>query len=197
MTFGLAAGMSPGPLLTLVITETLQRSKVGGIKVAVAPLITDAPIILVTLFVLSRLPNFKPILGIIALIGGLFVAYLGYGSVTTKGVEIDFQETKSKSVIKGVLVNALSPHPYLFWMTVGAPMIHKAYQVSLVSTIAFVVSFFAFLVGSKVGIALLVDKSRTFLKSGTYILIMRSLGIVLFIFAMIFIKEGLQYLTAV
>ena len=39
--FGFAAGISPGPLLTLVITETIKHNKTEGIKVALAPLITD------------------------------------------------------------------------------------------------------------------------------------------------------------
>ena len=47
---GLTAGLSPGPLLTLVITETLKHSRAAGIKIAVAPLITDVPIIIFTYF---------------------------------------------------------------------------------------------------------------------------------------------------
>ena len=37
---GLSAGLAPGPLLTLVISETLQHDIRAGIKVAVAPFIT-------------------------------------------------------------------------------------------------------------------------------------------------------------
>ncbi|MCX9013779.1 MAG: hypothetical protein OIN89_03135 [Candidatus Methanoperedens sp.] len=44
MIFGLTSGISPGPLLTLVISETLKNGSSGGMKVAVAPLITDIPI---------------------------------------------------------------------------------------------------------------------------------------------------------
>jgi len=70
--FGLTAGMSPGPLLTLVITETLKHNKSEGIKVAIAPLLTDIPIIVVTLFVLSKLANSDIALGIIAILGDYF-----------------------------------------------------------------------------------------------------------------------------
>jgi threonine/homoserine/homoserine lactone efflux protein len=37
VVFGLSAGLSPGPLLTLVIAETLKRGIAAGIRIAVAP----------------------------------------------------------------------------------------------------------------------------------------------------------------
>jgi threonine/homoserine/homoserine lactone efflux protein len=51
---GLASGISPGPLLTITISETLQNGKWEGIKFAISSLITDLPIILYTLFILSH-----------------------------------------------------------------------------------------------------------------------------------------------
>ena len=35
IVFGLAAGLSPGPLITLVVSETLKNGKKEGIKVAI------------------------------------------------------------------------------------------------------------------------------------------------------------------
>ena len=52
---GLSGGLTPGPLLTLVVSETLCHDIEAGIKVALAPLITDTPIVLVTVYVLNRL----------------------------------------------------------------------------------------------------------------------------------------------
>ncbi len=44
---GLASGISPGPLLTITISETLQHGKWEGIKVAISLLITDLSIVLI------------------------------------------------------------------------------------------------------------------------------------------------------
>ena len=62
LTLGLAAGISPGPLLTLVITRPLQHNKTEGIKIALAPLFTDAPIVIISIFLLSLilLKIYKP-----------------------------------------------------------------------------------------------------------------------------------------
>ena len=59
LVMGLASGLSPGPLLTLVITESLQHGVKAGIKVALAPIISDAPIIIVMLLVVDQLSGFN------------------------------------------------------------------------------------------------------------------------------------------
>jgi threonine/homoserine/homoserine lactone efflux protein len=191
--FGLTAGISPGPLLTLVISETLRHNKTEGVKIAVAPLITDIPIVLLTIFILSKMANSNIVLGIISILGGIFIAYLGYDSIKSRGIEIDIQNLKPKSIRKGIIVNMLSPHPYIFWLMVGAPITVKAYNSSPVAAFAFIIAFYVLLVGSKIGIALLVDRSRAFLKNKVFIWTLRILGLVLMILAILLIKEGLGY----
>src|SRR5512138_2098175 len=104
---GLSAGFAPGPLLALVISETLQHGIRSGIKVALAPIITDLPIILITLFILARLSGFHDILGVISLSGGCFILYMGYGSIRTKGVNLAVGEQQPRSLSRGILANAL------------------------------------------------------------------------------------------
>jgi len=192
--FGLTAGISPGPLLTLVISETLRHNKTEGVKIAVAPLITDIPIVLLTIFILSKMASSDIVLGLISILGGIFIAYLGYDSIRSKGIEIDVQNLKPKSIRKGIIVNILSPHPYIFWLMVGAPITVKAYQASPVAAFAFIIAFYVMLIGSKISIALIVDKSRAILKNKVFIWTLRILGLVLLIFAILLIKEGIRYL---
>ncbi len=194
IVFGLAAGISPGPLFALVISETLRHGKREGIKVALVPLLTDIPIVILTLFVLSKLSNSDTALGIIAILGGGFVCYLAYESIRIKGLEIDIQEQKPQSIRKGLFANILNPHPYIFWLTIGATSMQNALHAGIVALVAFIVAFYVLLVGSKIGVALIVDKSRDFLKNKAYIWIMRILGLVLLGFAVLFIKDGLEFL---
>jgi len=191
---GLSAGFAPGPLLTLVISETLQHGIKSGLKVAIAPIITDLPIIIVTLFLISKLSNFHEILGIISLIGGCFILYMGYKSISTTGIDLNAKKIKPKSLTKGVLTNALSPHPYLFWLSVGAPVMTKAMNQNSVFPLAFIAGFYAFLVGSKVVLALLAGKSKNYLSGNAYRYVMRLLGLLLCIFAIILLRDGLNLL---
>lgn len=191
---GLSAGFAPGPLLTLVISETLRHDIKSGVKVALAPVITDLPIIMLTLFILVKLSGFHKVLGIISCMGGFFLLYLGWQSMVTKGVELNLQETRSKSLAKGIIVNTLNPHPYLFWFGVGGPTVTKAINQGLFAAIAFISSFYVLLVGSKILIALLVGKSRSFLIGKGYIYTMRLLGVALCALAVILFRDGFKLL---
>lgn len=192
--FGLSAGLSPGPLLTLVISSTLQHNKAEGIKIAFAPLITDLPVILVTYFVFSRFSQYTFMLGFVSIIGGIYIARLGYETLKVKELALEIQEIKPESFKKGILTNLLNPNPYLFWLTVGIPIAFKAYDISLGAVILFFLSFYVLIVGSVIVIALLVDRSKTFLKNKAYTWIMRLLGMALFVFALFFFYDGIKIL---
>jgi threonine/homoserine/homoserine lactone efflux protein len=191
---GLSAGFAPGPLLTLVISETLQHDIKAGIKVALAPLVTDLPIIILTLFILSKLSNFHNILGVISLIGGFFVLFMGYQSIRAKAIEINLKSVKKQSFIKGILANSLNPHPYLFWFSVGAPTMTKAINQNINAALAFIISFYVLLLGSKIILAILVGKSKFLLSSNAYLFTMRFLGLMLCVLAMVLFHDALNLL---
>ena len=194
---GISAGFAPGPLLTLVISETLQHDIKSGIKVALAPIITDLPIIILTIFILSKLSAFHDVLGIISMAGGLFILSMGYQGIRTKGVEIKVEGIKPKSFTKGVLANALSPHPYLFWFSVGAPTMSKAMSQGISAPLAFIISFYLFLVGSKIVLAILIGKSKSLLCGNVYIFTMRFLGLLLCLLAFVLFHDGLELLEII
>jgi threonine/homoserine/homoserine lactone efflux protein len=71
---GFIAGISPGPVLTLVVSETLRGGWLRGSAVAAGPLLADGPIVLVAVGVLGQIPNgFIPA---VSLVGGAFLLYL-------------------------------------------------------------------------------------------------------------------------
>jgi threonine/homoserine/homoserine lactone efflux protein len=191
---GLSAGVAPGPLLALVVSETLQHDIKAGVKVALAPILTDLPIILLTLFILAKLARFHIVLGVVSVIGACFIFYLGIRNTSTRGADIAENTGTRKSLQKGILVNALSPHPYLFWFSVGAPTTIKALELNMAAAASFVLSFYVLLVGSKIVLAIMVGKSRSFLKGNTYINIMRLLGVILILFAVFLFRDGLHLL---
>ncbi|MHB8109187.1 MAG: LysE family translocator [Syntrophorhabdaceae bacterium] len=188
---GLSAGFSPGPLLALVIAQTLRYGIKEGIKVSLAPLITDVPIIAIAIFLVSRFSSMHSVLGSISLAGGLFVIYLAWETFTARQPLVAVSGRQVHSLGKGIAVNALSPHPYLFWITVGAPTVVRAYDHNPATSIAFIISFAACLVGAKILVAFVVGKSKTILTGTIYRMTMRFLGVALFIFALFLIHDGM------
>lgn len=191
ITLGLSAGISPGPLLTLVITETLRFGIREGIKVAIAPILTDLPIMAAAVFVVSNLASVKPVIGGLSLLGAFFLVYLGIESLRIKGVVLEMGTSKPKSIRKGMVANFLNPNPYLFWFTLGGPLLINASDDGWLPVAGFITAFYLLLVGSKVLLAVIAGKSGKFLKSGHYIYTVRVLGIALILFAAMFARDGL------
>jgi len=191
--FGLSGGLSPGPLLALVVAETLARGRSSGLAVAASPLITDGPIIAAAILLLGRIESSEPALGIISIAGGALLT--AYGIAGLRGSDLEIEEAKTDrrvwaSLGKGVSVNFLNPNPYLFWLTIGAPLLLRAHASSWVTAVGFLVVFYLGLVGSKSVLAVLVARSRSVLRGRAYIFVNRLLAVALLVFAVIFIRDG-------
>ncbi len=194
IVLGLSAGFSPGPLTALVISQALQYGAREGLKVALAPFISDMPIILLSIFALTRLQNFQTILGVISFVGALFVAYLAYSSFKAKQIDVDIKNVQPRSLGKGTLVNFFSPHPYLFWLTIGAPNVVEAWSRSPLVAVGFLVCFYSCLVGGKMLLAVMAARSKQLLTGKAYVYVMRVLGVLLLAFAFLLMRDSINYL---
>lgn len=192
---GVSAGVSPGPLLALVLSHTIRHGVREGILVAAAPLVTDLPIILVSTFILSSVAEYEALLGVISLVGAGFLAYTAWETFRAKKGEIPASDARPRSLMKGATVNALSPHPYLFWLTVGAPMIIKGWKTGPAASVLFVVGFTGSLVGSKVVVAVLAGRSSGLLGGKRYEYVMQVLALLLLLFAGFLVSDGLRLLA--
>jgi threonine/homoserine/homoserine lactone efflux protein len=180
--------------LSLVISETLRGNKLNGILIALAPLITDLPIVIVSIFLLQSISNASILLGILSLSGGIFILYLSIANFRYKGKSASGSTDYSSSLKFGAITNFLSPHPYIFWITVGAPTFVRATKTNFTDGVVFILAFYLLLIGSKIVIAHVTEVFHGLLQGKTFILIMRIMGLALFAFACIMIYEGLLLL---
>jgi len=196
--FGLSGGLSPGPLLALVVAQTLAHGRRAGIAVAAAPLVTDAPIIVASIFLLGRIEDSEPALGLISLAGGALLATWGVAGLRSGRPDIASDPVSASawgSLWKGVAVNILNPSPYLFWLTIGAPLLVQAWAWRWVGVTACLLVFYLGLVGSKAVLAVLVARSRDVLGGAGYLWANRAVSLVLLGYAVIFIRSGMVRLT--
>jgi len=196
--FGLSGGLSPGPLLALVVAQTLAHGRKAGLAVAAAPLLTDGPIIAAAIFLLGRIEDSEPALGIVGLVGGSLLAVWGVAGLRSGHPDV-VEGPASRhvwgSLGKGVAVNILNPSPYLFWLTIGAPLLLRAWEWRWAGATAFLLVFYAGLVGSKALLAVLVARSRDVLRGSGYLWTNRFISLLLLVYAVIFIHGGIVRLS--
>jgi threonine/homoserine/homoserine lactone efflux protein len=194
---GFSAGLAPGPMLALVLAQTLRHGTREGCKIALTPLVTDPPIILVTLVLASKLAELRHLLGIVSIAGAVFVLYLAWESFGPVRQESEASTERPRSWLKGIVTNLLNPHPWLFWLTVGAAMLAKTISQGWLVAAAFLFGFYLLLVGSKVMVALLAGRSRNLLTGRPYRVAMRVLAVLLALFALLLFREGLKHLAVI
>lgn len=172
VSLGAASAITPGPLLVLGVGATLERGFLAGLRVAIAPLLTDAPILALGLLTLGALP--RTVLGGLGLAGGLFLVVLGgrkaWGAPRATLPRAGAAEpggSTQRDVLRGVTVNLLNPNAWLFVLTVIAPLVSLAWPRSRASAVGFVVVFYVFLVGGRVALTagLAVLRSRLSLRA--------------------------------
>ncbi len=91
-------------------------------------------------------------------------------------------------------LNLLNPSPYIFWITIGSTIIIPAYTINSIAPLEFIISFYIFLLGSKICVTYITGRSREFITGKIYRYIMNILGILISIFAIIYLYNGFQLL---
>lgn len=148
ITYAFAAGVQPGPLQTYLITQTLKKGWRSTLPAAFAPVISDLPIVVLVLLVLSSVPeNF---IAFLRLGGGLFLIYLGYKAFLSwkkyNPDEVIKSKSGKKTLFSAALVNILNPNPYLGWSLIMGPAFIEGWRIAPVNGIALMAGFYVILV---------------------------------------------------
>lgn len=192
--FGLAAGFAPGPLLALVLARSMRYGAREGVKVAVAPLVSDPPIVLLAVFVFARVATTDPILGVVALAGGVLLVYLAVEIIRAPPEPGRDPPGQAGSLLRGVATNLLNPHPYLFWLTVGAPTVVSARAAGGAAPAGFLAAMYGCLIAAKVLVAVAGGQGRVRLAGRSYLLTLRVLAAALAAIGLLSVWDGLRYL---
>ncbi|NDD64754.1 MAG: LysE family translocator [Acidobacteria bacterium] len=187
---GTTAGISPGPMMTLVISQSLRFGVREGLKISLAPLLSDLPILLVSWALLSRVAGFDRLLGLVSIAGAIFLLLIAVESwraepstgPSTGSSAVQSDAGLPRSLSRGILANMLNPHPWLFWLTVGAPTLVTA--GGWLNAVAFVTGFYLCLVGAKLIVAAVVGHYRQRLNPNHHRLILRGLALILAVIAL-------------
>ncbi|MCU0481517.1 MAG: LysE family transporter [Anaerolineae bacterium] len=144
--FGFAAGTALGPFTMYIISTTLAYGWRKGILVIFSPLLVDIPIIITMTFILGQLPDWG--VRLIQIVGGAYTLWLAWSTWKSlqKGVQFDTDMQVPANtrdlMLRGFLMNALSPGPYIFWGTITGPLLRQALDLSLTHAAALMLAFY-------------------------------------------------------
>lgn len=162
ITYAFAASIQPGPLQTFIISQTLKNGWKSTLPAAFAPLLSDIPIIILILFILTRIPT--EFLNFLQIGGGLLLLYLAYSSFKSflNFKQLNEEEIKNDNTLfKAVFVNILNPNPYLGWSLIMGPLFIKGYNESAVNGIALITGFYITMVLCQAGIIILFGLTKS------------------------------------
>jgi threonine/homoserine/homoserine lactone efflux protein len=188
---GLVAGITPGPLLTLAISQTVAHHRNEGIKTLLAPFVTDIPIATVSILLLSSLAYSNIVLAVISFIGAAYLVFRAVRNFIPAKRE-ESEKKEPMSLKKGIITNFMNPNVYIFWMTIGGPGFITLWNKGIFWGAGFIVALYASFLGGGITVILLADRFKGLTKSNGYKWVLRSLGLVLLFFAGRLVWEGIH-----
>ena len=189
VALGVIEGIKPGPLLTMVIRETLSGGLRAGVWTAAAPIFTDGPLIIVSLLAASWISTRPSILIVISILGAAYLLKMGLECFSIEPPSSDLAEVDvSDSFKRGVLTNLLNPNVYIFWFLIGGPLMASVADEEPLAPVAYAVTFLVSIIIVKSIIALAFDRTRGNLSRRSYSIMLSLCGV-----AMIFFDIGFTY----
>ena len=181
---GVVEGVKPGPLLTMVIRETLSGGLRAGVRTAAAPIFTDGPLVIVSLLAAGWISTQPTILIAISILGAGYLLKMGLECFTIEPPPSDLAGIDiSDSFKRGILTNLLNPNVYIFWFLIGGPLMASVADEEPLAPVAYALTFLVSIIMVKSLIALAFDRTRGNLSHSTYKAVLSLCGLAMIVFA--------------
>ena len=188
---GVVEGLKPGPLMTMVVRETLSGGLKAGIWTAAAPIFTDGPLILLSVLVAASVANSPYLLLAITVAGALFLAKMGIDCFTLDPPDFNAEPgAPSGSLLRGVITNLLNPNAYVFWFLIGGPLMASAVQEEWLAPVAYALSFLLTLMLTKAVVAYAVHKASNGISETVYKRLLAGCGVVMLGFSAFYVRSA-------
>lgn len=144
VTYAFAAVVQPGPFQVFLLSQTLSKGWRRALPAAFGPLISDLPVIVIVLLLLSNVP--PHFISVLQIAGGLFLLYLAFNAYKTwknfDSPKPPPPHSNQQTLLSAVMVNLLNPNPYLGWSLVLGPLLLKGWHQNPANGIVLLVSFY-------------------------------------------------------
>ncbi|TEU15302.1 MAG: lysine transporter LysE [Anaerolineales bacterium] len=199
---GFSGTLMPGPLLTVTINQSAQRGFWQGPLLILGHAIAELALVLALTAGLSHLLKRKAVAGIIGLLGGAFLLWMGLdiarsvwcGTVSLSLAGVERSGAQVGPVVTGVLVSVSNPHWVLWWATVGVSYVALALRQGPLGLGSFYVGHILADLSWYSLVAFVITAGRSLLSQPIYQGILLFCGLFLIALSIYFIYSGLNFL---
>lgn len=119
---GLSGALVPGPMLTVTISNSLEKGPIAGPLVVAGHIIAEIAILLLLVLGLGWLIGSSAASLLISTIGGLVLIFMGYRISQSSPPSLQDPVKgpgKYGSMLGGILSSISNPYFYIWWVTIG------------------------------------------------------------------------------
>jgi threonine/homoserine/homoserine lactone efflux protein len=131
---GLTGALVPGPMLTVTISDSLQKGFIAGPMVVLGHFIAELSIIILIFAGLGLFISSSTAVFIIGTLGGFIMLLMGYRIIGSNPFnKIQIKEDTSSSygpVLNGILTSLTNPFFFIWWATIGWAFMFKGLELA-------------------------------------------------------------------
>lgn len=190
----LSGALVPGPMLTVTISNSLEKGAIAGPLVVVGHVITETVLLLLLILGLGWVIESNTATILIGTIGGLVLIYMGYQisqSSPPHLLENEKAPNKYGSVFSGILSSVSNPYFFIWWATIGWAFLLKGMALAgVVGIIGFLAGHWAADLGIYSVVSVFTSKGSELITERHYKILMYGCGAFMIILGIYFIYNS-------
>ena len=192
---GLSGALMPGPVTTVTIAQALKRGHAAGPLVSLGHGLVEGSLVVGLALGLSQLFQLPLVAGLIGVLGGLLLVYMGATMIRTPAPAALTSTIQSAPagmgpVAAGLLASVSNPYWVLWWATVGAAYLLLAVRYGPLGIAAFYAGHFLADLGWLCAIGSAIAAGRKLLTPRIYRGILGVCGVFLLLLGTYFLISG-------
>ena len=201
----LSGALSPGPLTTMAIAEGPRRGKWSGSRLAVGHgLVEGAYVALIALalwFGREAVLEQPVVAGLIAVVGGLFLVWMGWGmgfGAWRGRISLEGDAEKEAAiglVPTGTLLTLSNPYWWIWWALITPLYIQQSFAWGILGLIVLFLVHWSTDLGWLTGLSWLTGSGRKIISARVYRWVIIVCGAALVFFGITFVIAGVQFLV--
>ena len=162
ISYALSAGLQPGPLQAFFLAKVAENGWRRALPAAFAPLISDGPIALISITLLTTLPeSFR---NWIQLAGGALLLSFAWSTFRKRNQAGQSDEeaaevSQPKTIGQAALINLLNPNPYLGWSLVMGPAVLTAWKAGPGQAVILLLAFYITMISTSMVLIYLMGRA--------------------------------------